>query len=70
MPTYLRRWTWCGLLLGLLGVFVEIALGAPRLSALFYVPGVFAVPVAAVIGVAWLALKSSPEPGRANWRKA
>ena len=37
LPTYMRRWVWCGLLLCMLGAFVEMALGAPIASALFYV---------------------------------
>lgn len=63
LPTYMRRWIWSGLALCLLGVVVESALGAPLLSALFYVPGVMSVPVNAVIGVAWVGLKALPAPG-------
>jgi hypothetical protein len=62
LPTYMRRWVWCGVLMSLLGVFVELGLGAPIASAVFYVTGVMSLPVNAVIGVAWLALKSWPGP--------
>lgn len=63
LPTYMRRWIWAGLLLCVLGLGVEIALAIPMLSAMFYVPGVLAVPVNAIIGVAWLGLKALPAPG-------
>lgn len=63
LPTYMRRWLWAGLLLCVLGAVVEFALATPLLSALFYVPGLLAVPVNAVIGVAWLGLKALPAPG-------
>lgn len=63
LPTYMRRWMWCGLALCVLGALVEAALGAPSLSALFYVPGVLAVPINAVIGVAWVGLRALPGPG-------
>lgn len=62
LPTYMRRWLWCGLLLYALGGAAELLLDAPGLSALFYVPGALSVPVNAVIGAAWLGLKSLPGP--------
>lgn len=60
--TYMRRWLACGLLLYAIGNLVEIALDAPALSAFFYVPGALSVPVNAVIGVVWVALKALPGP--------
>lgn len=63
LPTYMCRWVWCGVVLCLLGSMVELMIGAPIVSALFYVPGVLAVPVNAVIGVAWLGLRALPGPG-------
>jgi hypothetical protein len=62
LPTYMRRWLWCGLLFYGLGVFVELLLHSPALSAFFYVPGTLSVPVNAVIGAAWLGLKALPGP--------
>lgn len=62
LPTYMRRWLWCGTMLYLLGSFVEVVLGAPLLSAFFYVPGALSVPVNAVIVVCWLGLKMLPAP--------
>jgi hypothetical protein len=55
---YMRRWLWCAVLLYGLGGIVEILIGAPALSALFYVPSVLSVSVNAVIAVAWLGLKT------------
>ena len=60
--TNMRRWLWCGLLLYGIGIFVEMMLDAPGLSAVFYVPGALSLPVNAVIGTAWLALKALPGP--------
>jgi hypothetical protein len=62
LPTYMRRWFWCGALLYGLGGVIEWMLQAPGLSAFFYVPGAMSVPVNAVIGVAWLGLKLIPGP--------
>ena len=58
--TYMRRWFWCGLFFFAMGGAVEQMLGAPGLSALFYVPGVLSVPVNVVIGVVWVGLKTLP----------
>ena len=63
LPTYLRRWLWCGLVLYALGGFVELMLHAPALSAFFYVPGALSLPVMAVIAAAWVGLRSLPRPG-------
>jgi len=60
--TYMRRWLWCGVLFYGLGGFVECVLGAPVLSAFFYVPSAMSMPVNAVIVVAWLGLKILPGP--------
>lgn len=57
LPTYLRRWLCCGALFYAFGGFVEVALGAPLLSACFYVPSALSVPINAVIAVAWLGLR-------------
>lgn len=62
LGTYARRWLFCGLLLYGLGNVVELALGATLLSTIFYIPGVLAVPINAVIGVAWVGLKTLPCP--------
>ena len=62
LPTYMRRWLWCGLTSWALGYFVELVLGAPMLSVLFYLPSVLAVPINAVIAVAWVGLKALPGP--------
>ena len=60
--TYMRRWLWCAALLYALGGLVEMLLGAPALSAVFYVPSALSVSVNAVIGVIWLGLKALPGP--------
>jgi len=57
LPTYMRRWVILGVLWYGLGCLVEMGLGAPTLSALFYVPSALSVPVNAMIGVVWLGLK-------------
>ena len=57
LPTYMRRWVVCGVLLYALGGFAELVLGAPLLSALFYVPSALSVPINAVAAVAWMGLK-------------
>jgi hypothetical protein len=57
LPTYLRRWLFCGSLLYAVGAFVEVVLGAPLLSACLYVSSALSVPVNAVIAVAWLGLR-------------
>lgn len=62
LPTYMRRWFWCGVLLYAAGGCAEWLGGAPLLSALFYVPSALSVPVNAVIAAAWLGLKSMPAP--------
>ena len=60
--TYMRRWLFSGVLMYALGGFVELVLGAPVLSAFFYVPSALSVPMYAVIAVAWLGLKLLPAP--------
>lgn len=60
--TYLRRWLWCGVSLYLLGGLTEVAMGAPVLSVLFYVPGALSVPINVVIAVQYLGLKTLPGP--------
>lgn len=59
---YMRRWLWCAVLFFGLGGIVEILLGAPAISALFYVPSALSVSVNAVIAAAWLGLKTLAEP--------
>ena len=51
---YMRRWLLCAVLLYGLGGIVEILIGAPAVSALFYVPSALSVSVNAVIAAAWL----------------
>ncbi len=62
LPTYMRRWLGWGLMMALLGTVVELGLGTPLVSAVFYMSGVLAVPINAVIGVAWIGLKALPGP--------
>jgi len=62
LPTYMRRWLWCGALFYGLGGFAELMLNAPALSAFFYVPGTLSLPINAVIGAVWLGLKALPGP--------
>jgi len=54
--TYMRRWLCCAVLLYGLGGMVEIVIGAPAISALFYVPSALSVSANAVIAAAWLGL--------------
>jgi hypothetical protein len=58
LPTYMRRWLWCGAVFYGLGGLVELL--APGLSVVFYVPSALSVPVNAVIGAAWVGLKVLP----------
>jgi hypothetical protein len=58
--TYLYRWLWCGLIFYALGSITELALDAPLLSMLFYVPSAVSVSFNAVIGAAWIGLKVLP----------
>src|SRR5687767_11851456 len=58
LPTYMRRWLWCGVVFYGLGGLTEWL--APGLSAVFYVPSALSVPVNAVIGAAWVGLKVLP----------
>ena len=60
LPTYMRRWLWCGVLFYGLGGIVESLLNAPGVSVLFYVPSALSVPVNAVLGAAWVGLKLLP----------
>ena len=60
--TYLRRWLWCGVVFYGLGAVVETLMGAPALSALFYLPSALSVPINAVIGAVWIGLKALPGP--------
>ena len=60
LPTYMRRWLWCGVVFYGMGSFFELLLQAPGLSALFYVPSALSVPVNAVIGAAWVGFKLLP----------
>jgi len=60
LPTYMRRWLWCGIAFYALGQLMESLLQAPGISVLFYVPCALAVPVNAVIGAAWVGLRVMP----------
>ena len=60
LPTYMRRWMWCGLFCYGLGATIEWLLHAPVFSVLFYVPSALSVPVNAVIGAAWIGLRLVP----------
>jgi hypothetical protein len=58
LPTYMRRWLWCGVVFYGLGGLAELM--APGLSVVFYVPSALSVPINAVIGAAWVGLKVLP----------
>jgi hypothetical protein len=60
LPTYMRRWVWCGLFFYGLGGIAESLLQAPGISVLFYVPSTLAVPISAVICAAWIGLRVLP----------
>ncbi len=60
LPTYMRRWLWCGVLLYGLGTLAEWLLDAPGVSVVFYVPSALSVPINAVILAAWVGLKVLP----------
>ena len=62
LPTYMRRWCACGVVLYLFGALLELIAAAPVLSAFFYVPGALTVPINAVIAAAWVGLKVLPGP--------
>ena len=62
LPTYMRRWLVFGLVTYAGGLFVELVIGAPLASALFYVPSALSLPVNAVIGAVWVGLKALPGP--------
>jgi hypothetical protein len=62
LPTYMRRWLWCGVVFYGLGGLVEMLLSAPGLSVVFYLPSALSVPINAVIGAAWVGLKLLPAP--------
>ena len=60
LPTYMRRWMWCGVVFYGLGGLVESLLQFPGVSVLFYVPCALSIPVNAVIGAAWVGFKVMP----------
>lgn len=60
LPTYMRRWLWCGVFLYGLGGIAEYLLQAPGISVLFYVPSTLAVPINAVLCAAWVGLRVLP----------
>ncbi len=55
LPTYMRRYLVCGLVLVALGGMLEPL--APLLAVWFFVPGVVTVPMTAVVLVGWLWLR-------------
>jgi hypothetical protein len=57
LPLYMLRWLWCALVMYGLGGCFELLLGAPVVSALFYVLASLSVTLNAVIVTAWLGLK-------------
>lgn len=59
LPTYMRRWSLVMVVLFLAALGVEVALLAPSLSAILYVPSILAVPFNAVTAVCWLFLSRS-----------
>jgi len=62
LPTYMRRWLVLGLGAYALGALVELVLGAPAVSAVFYVPSALSVPINAVTVVVWCGLKALSAP--------
>ena len=60
LPTYMRRWMWCGVVFYELGGLVESLLQFPGVSVLFYVPCALSIPINAVIGAAWVGFKVMP----------
>ena len=56
LPTYMRRYIVCGLMLVALGGVVEPL--APLVAVWFFVPGVVTVPMTAVAFVGWLWLRA------------
>ncbi len=60
LPTYMRRWMWCGVVFYGLGGVVESLLQWPGMSVLFYVPCALSIPINAVIGAAWVGFKMMP----------
>ncbi|HSW07463.1 hypothetical protein [Aquabacterium sp.] len=55
LPLYMLRYAVLGAGLVALGAAAESL--SPVLSALFYIPGTMSVPMLAVVGVAWAALR-------------
>lgn len=62
LPTYLRRWLFLSGINYVLGVFCEMLLQAPILSAFFFVPMALSVSVNTVIGALMLGFKSLSGP--------
>ena len=56
LPTYIRRYIVCGLMLVALGGVVEPL--APLVAVWFFVPGVVTLPMTAVAFVGWLWLRA------------
>jgi hypothetical protein len=62
LPTYMRRWLVIGIGAYAAGALVELVLGMPIASALFYVPSALAVPINALAVVVWVGLKALSAP--------
>lgn len=62
LPTYLRRWAVMTLLSFGIAALIEHGVGAPVLSAVFYVQAVLGVTVNVVTSVMLLSLKMLPAP--------
>ena len=58
--TYMKRWLCFGALFWALGVLAQSVLHAPVLASLFYIPGAMSLPMDALIGLTWVALKVLP----------
>jgi hypothetical protein len=56
LPTYMRRWLVCGVLLFAAAWCVESMLGCTVWSAFLYVPSVLSVPFNAVTALCWACL--------------
>jgi len=63
LPTYMRRWFVLGASLFAVAFVCEKLLGAPVLSAVFYVPSALSVPFNAVTALAWGSLVLDRSPG-------
>jgi hypothetical protein len=62
LPTYMRRWLVCTLVLYGIGCFVELALGAAVAATFFHVPRALGASLNAVTALTWFGLRRLPAP--------